>query len=165
MPPLNSTSALGRLVSGMLNWLTEGVTSAGLENKLCLVMKVGTADLDLQTGQELSASSLCYRSSLTFHGQARCGSRCISQDPQSIGYSTQFVCGFGSSGRHFCSKQWANKKMKVATSTFHIVFPIRVTSRGLVASWQLGNERRISHYQSHHILPFKHSLKKPKAIE
>lgn len=97
LPPLNCTSALGRLMSGMLNWLTEGLTLAGLENKLCLVTKVGPVDLDVQTGHELCATPLCYRSSLSFHGQARCGLCCISQDPQSIRYSTRFVWGFGSS--------------------------------------------------------------------
>lgn len=71
-------------MSGMLNWLIEGATLAGMADKFCLVTK---ADLDLQTLQEVSASSLYYKIGLSFHGQVQCRLCCLSQDSQSIRYS------------------------------------------------------------------------------
>lgn len=79
-------------MSGMLNWLIEGVTLAGMANKFCIATK---PDLDLQTLQEVSASSLCYKISLFFHRQVQCTLYWLSQDTQSIKYS---ICLFGHLG-------------------------------------------------------------------
>lgn len=66
-------------MSGMLNWLIEGATLAGMADKFCLVTK---ADLDLQTLQEVSASSLCYRMVCSFMGRCSAGCAAYPRTPK-----------------------------------------------------------------------------------